>query len=100
MLDEEPLCLAVRELDELEETLLGRSRFEADLCILVRRLPEYGGAEAEDARAAQRAGTSFVAVLSGVTKAHEFDEFSSLGILQNVGRISAELLARADTIRD
>jgi phosphoglycolate phosphatase len=59
----------------------------------------YVGDSPTDAHAAQRASTSFVAVLSGVTKAHEFDEFSALGILQNVGEISAGLLARADTIR-
>jgi len=59
----------------------------------------YVGDSPTDAHAAQRAGTSFVAVLSGVTKTHEFDEFSALGILQNVGGISAGLLARADTIR-
>ena len=42
-----------------------------------------------DAEAAQRAGVDFVAVLSGVTEAREFDGYKSLAIIQNVAGLSS-----------
>ena len=47
----------------------------------------YVGDSTTDAKAAGRAGMPFVAVLSGVTEAHEFDEFEPLRVLPHVGEI-------------
>ncbi|MDA0205100.1 MAG: HAD-IA family hydrolase [Acidobacteria bacterium] len=47
----------------------------------------YVGDSTTDAKAAERAGMRFVAVLSGVTEAHEFDEFAPLRVLPHVGEI-------------
>lgn len=60
----------------------------------------YVGDSTTDAVAAQRAETSFVAVLSGVTLEHEFSNFEPLGVLPHVGEINARLLNGAGTIRD
>lgn len=47
----------------------------------------YVGDSTTDAEAARRAGMRFVAVLSGVTAANEFDEFAPLRVLAHVGEI-------------
>jgi phosphoglycolate phosphatase len=44
----------------------------------------YVGDSLVDAETAQRAGVDFVAVLSGVTAAREFDGFDNLAIIENV----------------
>ncbi len=49
----------------------------------------YVGDSLVDAEAAQRAGVDFVAVLSGVTEAREFDGYKSLAIIQNVAGLSS-----------
>ena len=49
----------------------------------------YVGDSLVDAEAAQRAGVDFVAVLSGVTEAREFDGYESLAIIQNVSGLSS-----------
>jgi phosphoglycolate phosphatase len=49
----------------------------------------YVGDSLVDAEAAQRAGVDFVAVLSGVTEAREFDGYESLAIIQNVAGLSS-----------
>lgn len=48
----------------------------------------YVGDSLVDAEAAQRAGVDFVAVLSGVTAAREFDGFDTLAIIENVAGLS------------
>ena len=53
----------------------------------------YVGDSTTDAKAAARAGMQFVAVLSGVTEAHEFEEFEPLKILPHVGEIGTCLFA-------
>ena len=53
----------------------------------------YVGDSTTDAKAAARAGLQFVAVLSGVTEAHEFEEFEPLKILPHVGEIGTCLFA-------
>lgn len=53
----------------------------------------YVGDSTTDAKAAARAGMQFVAVLSGVTEAHEFEEFEPMRILPHVGEIGTCLLA-------
>jgi phosphoglycolate phosphatase len=53
----------------------------------------YVGDSTTDAKAASRAGMRFVAVLSGVTEAHEFDEFKPLRVLPHVGEIGTCLVA-------
>jgi phosphoglycolate phosphatase len=60
----------------------------------------YVGDSTTDARAAARAGMRFVAVLSGVTEAQEFDEFEPLRVLAHVGEIGTCLAELAGTIRD
>ena len=47
----------------------------------------YVGDSTTDAKAAGRAGMRFVAVLSGVTEAKEFAEFTPLRVLAHVGEI-------------
>jgi phosphoglycolate phosphatase len=49
----------------------------------------YVGDSLVDAEAAQRARVDFVAVLSGVTEAGEFDGYESLAIIQNVAGLSS-----------
>ena len=49
----------------------------------------YVGDSVVDAEAAQLAGVDFVAVLSGVTEAHEFDGYESLAIVQNIAGLSS-----------
>jgi phosphoglycolate phosphatase len=49
----------------------------------------YVGDSLVDAEAAQRAGVDFVAVLSGVTEAREFDGYESLAVTQNVSGLSS-----------
>ena len=53
----------------------------------------YVGDSTTDAKAAARAGMQFVAVLSGVTEAQEFEEFDPLKILPHVGEIGTCLFA-------
>ncbi len=60
----------------------------------------YVGDSTTDAKAAGRAGMRFVAVLSGVTPANEFDEFAPLRVLAHVGEIGTCLVELVDTIRD
>jgi phosphoglycolate phosphatase len=59
----------------------------------------YVGDSTTDAKAAARAGMRFVAVLSGVTEANEFDEFAPLRVLPHVGEIGVCLMELADAIR-
>ena len=49
----------------------------------------YVGDSVVDAEAAQRAGVDFVAVLSGVTAAREFEGFRTLAIIENVAGLSS-----------
>lgn len=60
----------------------------------------YVGDSTTDAKAAGRAGMPFLAVLSGVTEASEFDAFEPLRVLAHVGEIGACLAELAGTIRD
>lgn len=60
----------------------------------------YVGDSTTDAKAAARAGMRFVAVLSGVTEAPEFEEFEPLRVLAHVGEIGTCLAELAGTIRD
>jgi phosphoglycolate phosphatase len=53
----------------------------------------YVGDSTTDAQAARRAGMRFVAVLSGVTEAREFEEFAPLRVLAHVGEIGTCLAA-------
>jgi len=48
----------------------------------------YVGDSLVDAEAAQRAGVDFVAVLSGMTAAVEFEDFHTLAIIENVAGLS------------
>jgi phosphoglycolate phosphatase len=48
----------------------------------------YVGDSVVDAETAQRAGVDFVAVLSGVTAAREFEDFHTVAIIENVARLS------------
>jgi len=54
----------------------------------------YVGDSPTDAKAAARGGMRFVAVLSGVTEANEFDKFAPLRVLAHVGEIGACLVPR------
>jgi phosphoglycolate phosphatase len=47
----------------------------------------YVGDSVTDAETAQRAGAPFVAVLSGVTRRDEFDEFKSFRVLNDAGEL-------------
>jgi phosphoglycolate phosphatase-like HAD superfamily hydrolase len=58
------------------------------------------GDSTTDAKAAERAGMRFVAVLSGVTEASEFEEFEPYRVLPHVGEIETCLTELADIIRD
>jgi phosphoglycolate phosphatase len=60
----------------------------------------YVGDSTTDAKAADRAGMGFVAVLSGVTEASEFEEFAPLRVLAHVGEIETCLAELAGTIRN
>lgn len=60
----------------------------------------YVGDSTTDAKAAGRAGMPFVAVLSGVTEAREFDVFEPLRVLAHVGEIGTCLAELAGTIRN
>ncbi len=56
----------------------------------------YVGDNATDAETARRAGVPFVAVLSGVASRDEFNGYSVLEFLENVGRLPAFLDRGAD----
>jgi len=68
----------------------------------LRSSPEralYVGDSIIDAETAKRAGVSFVAVLSGVTRRSEFAGYQAIAIIESLSQLPQELLAERPTSR-